>query len=269
MFGRGLCVRLFVDGDSRVGKIATLRVEIDPRGLQTSAEVKLNLPSGIELVQNSPNWQEEFPSGKRSSRSIAIRVIQPGEWEINVWAYAKHYGAYGNDTIYIRSSAAISEVSDRPLPNNWQSPAKPMLAWPASQMDERFSGALVFSGEPRLGQSLTITYTVVATESVQDVSFVFLFPPQGFEIMQVQFPEGARNIYKYSGQFSWVSNLPSAQPINFVATFRITDVGSGYVVGFLQTPNGAVAPANAYLKVNPFAGNVELKTPIFVTPTKR
>lgn len=269
MFGHGLCVRLFVEGDTRLDKVAILRVEIEPRGLQTSAEVRLELPAGIELVQNSPTWQQQFPLGKRSSHSVPIRVTQPGEWEIKAWVYATQYGGYGTDTIYIRSSATRSEVSDRPLPNNWQAPAKPMVVWQAAQRDDRLSGTLTCSGEPRLGHSLTVTYTVVAMESIPDASFVFLFPPLGFELVQVEFPEDARSMYKYSGQFSWISNLSSMQPMNFVATFRITDMGSGYVVGYIHTPNGALAQAIAHMKVNQFAGHVEFPTPVFLTPTPR
>ncbi len=267
-FDRYYCVALKINGTPRVGNPVELVVNVRSASVSnTEAEISLDLPPGVAVVDGEPIWRVEVPGEGKSVSAVWLEVTQPGEWAVTVYATPVE-GQFGNsETIYLSGSEGKGKSSLNPSPNHWISPNQAQN-YPLIEPDERYQGVLVISDNPRLDGEVTITHIVTANVDIPDAVIGLDYPPMGFQVQDVVLPiPVSREPVISMGDVAWRGQLQAGQPLSLSARFRITETGSGYVSGYLnlvdQTASGQTRVVQsftsaAYLSVNEYTGTYQI-----------
>jgi hypothetical protein len=271
----GICVQLAVEGKPIVGQPVTLRVETSTRTQDAYLTyVRIQVPPEVSIVDGPAEWETDLRDTGRSVKTVTLVVKEPGEAMVEVVASAYGRG-YGTQQIYLLSSATGGAVSDRPSPDHWH-PGNAGALLPMGSKDDRFGGTLEFSNQPALHETLSVTYTFTTAVALERAQITVMYPSRGFQRLSTRTPPGG-TIHDYDGQITWDGPLASGQKIELAASLRITDIGQGFIAGFMafgvlgynnNIPTKGVVAAE--LKVNEYAGSlrfIPMSSPVTLTPS--
>ena len=266
-----MCVHLNISGKPTVGNPVTVNVDVTSRQIASpNTTLTISLPPQIELVEGNLEWHGDLAADERIKQTITIKVMQPGEWEIDAHAFSDSgSGGYGDgDTVFILSSFDIAESSREHSPNKWY-PSALQVDFPMPKVDERFESVLSFSGQPSLNQEITVVYMVTTTIPITNAQVKLGYPLKGFEVISAEFSDGADKTYS-NNPLIWIGNLKRGQSVRIIVTFKITDIGQGQIYGYLTlfepeaeaTRITQTASQVADLNVNKYSGSFQILTPI-------
>ena len=123
-------------------------------------------------------------------------------------------------------------------------PAK-SVALPGSVNNDQINSELIFSGSPELDEEFTVTYRVsfVGTLPSETVGLALVFPPNAFEVVDVEFPP-----YPVAGEsqtqpeevhtdtrIGWRGRIGEQQAVELTATFKVISAGWGNIYGSLRS----------------------------------
>jgi hypothetical protein len=273
-----MCVHLNISGRPTVGNPVQVNVEVIARKIASpNTTLTISLPPQIELLEGNLEWQGDLAAEERIQQTVSIIVIQPGEWPLSANAFSGFGDGYGygdGDGVFILSSAHSAQVSRERSPNHWTIPGNGAAVGPglpsatSFKMDNRFETSIALSGQPNLHQRISVTYALTTTIPITDANMNLIYPLTGFELTGVQF-SGGSNETRRDNPLVWRGNLESGQSVSIIATFKITDVGRGPIVGFLSyieprdNVNYVIQTAGRLvnLEVNKYAGAFQIATP--------
>lgn len=205
-----------------------------------NAIAKIELPESFVLVSGSPEWQGSLAQNEEQSFEVVIKSTKVGYYQLKASVSQTGEGYQFGDSyvIDIEITPNNAVLGSRPE-NNWYHPAQGQGV-PASENNEAISSQLLLSNAPELNKEFTVTYRVTPQIDIPDsqrTQMNLVFPPKGFKVLNVEFPQGGKT-YKYDTQLSWKGSIIKNQTIEIKATFRITDTGQGSVYGSLNVQEG-------------------------------
>lgn len=265
-----LCVHINIRGKPTVGIPVTVEVEVksttDQRMLPNTA-LTITLPPQIERVEGNLEWHGDLAPEERIEQVITVKVTQPGDWAIHAWASSDFGGgnSFGNgDTAFILSLQNSAIASHEYSSNNWYSRG-PNGDIPPPRIDERFNSVITFSNQPRLNREITATYTITTTIPITNAQVNLGYPLRALKVLEFDIPNDEGTPY-ISNPLVWAGDLDGGQSVSITATFKIDEIGEGYIYGYLsllEPDGGATQTASqvAFLYVNHYAGSYQIFTP--------
>ena len=205
-----------------------------------NAVAKIELPESFTLVSGSPEWRGSLVQNEEQSFEVVIKSTKVGYYQLKASVSQKGEGyQFGDgDIIDVEITPNNAILGSKPE-NNWYHPAQGQ-AIPMSKNNEAISSQLLISNTPELNKEFTITYRVTPQIDIPDpqrTQLDLVFPPEGFKVVKVEFPNGGQT-YKHNAQLSWKGSIARNQTAEIKATFRITDTGQGSIYGSLNVQEG-------------------------------
>ena len=205
-----------------------------------SAVAKIELPESFVLVSGNPEWRGSLVQNEEQSFEVVVKSTKVGYYQLKASVSQKGEGyQFGDaDIIDIEITPNNAILGSKPE-NNWYHPAQGQ-AISMSENNDAITSQLLISNTPELNKEFTITYKVTPQIDIPDpqrTQLDLVFPPKGFKVLNVEFPQGGKT-YKYDTQLSWKGSIAKNQTVEIKATFRITDTGQGSIYGSLDVQEG-------------------------------
>ena len=205
-----------------------------------NAVAKIELPESFVLVSGSPEWRGSLVQNEEQSFEVVIKSTKVGYYQLKASVLQKdeeyHFGDADVIDIEITPNNAI--LGSKPK-NNWYHPAQGQ-GISMSENNDAISSQLLISNAPELNKEFTVAYRVTPRIDIPDpqrTQVDLVFPPKGFKVLNVEFPQGGKT-YRYDAQLSWKGSIAKNQTVEIKATFRITDTGQGSIYGSLDVQVG-------------------------------
>jgi hypothetical protein len=103
-------------GEPLIGRVVTLRVEIQSNKNEPYAALNIELPYGVELVKGNLIWKGALSAGQTKAHEVSVRVLDEGNWPITLqartWQSKNHKEVTGIFTkrIYFKTTANSAKV---------------------------------------------------------------------------------------------------------------------------------------------------------------
>jgi hypothetical protein len=99
-----------------IGRVVTLRVKVKSTYSEPYAEIKIQLPDGVKLVEGDLVWRGELAPKKTKTHEVKVCVLSEGDWLIDAQARIWSSGDYtdvsgGYDKAIYFNSTKISPDS--------------------------------------------------------------------------------------------------------------------------------------------------------------
>ena len=204
------------------------------------AIAKIELPASFVLVSGSQEWRGNLAQNEEQSFEVVVKSTKVGYYQLKASVSQKGEGyEFGDgDVIDIEITPNNAILGSKPE-NNWYHPDQDQ-AIRMSENNEAISSQFLISTTPELNKEFTVTYKVTPQIDIPDpqrTQLDLVFPPKGFKVVQVEFPNGGQT-YKHDTQLSWKGSIAKNQTVEIKAIFRITDTGQGSIYGSLNVQEG-------------------------------
>ncbi|MFZ3077109.1 MAG: hypothetical protein WA139_01520 [Candidatus Aenigmatarchaeota archaeon] len=248
-----------------VGLVLTLKSMMvnNPNVAFQNTSARIELPDGFEFVSGELEWHGYMSANEERKVEAVVKSTKLGYYKITGVVQGEAFG--NSDIIYLEVSDNDAIMGSKPA-NNWFEPAQGQ-AVPMPENNGNIKSELLILQKPELNKEFMAIYRITPLEDILDTRYrqmSLLFPPKGFEVSDVKFPEGGKT-YRNNGQLSWQGDLSKNQTVEIRATFKIIDVGWGSIIGELSIQAGTdgskfVQDAKiADLYVDKYSGNLTIR----------
>ncbi len=228
-----------------LNKPVTLTLKIKSLGVSLSGvSAKIELPDGISFISGDLSWNGDLTENEERSIGAVVKSSKTGFYEIKASALSSSYPGEGaQDAINVEVTENDAIIGSQAV-NNWYEPGQGQaIAMP--QNNGQIRSELVISRKPEMNREFTVTYRVTPQIDLPDpdkTQVSLVFPPKGFEIVKVQFPEWGTGYGNESQMASseviWKGAIEKGKTAELSATFKITETGWGDVLGILNVQPG-------------------------------
>lgn len=204
------------------------------------AIAKIELPESFVLVSGNPEWRGSLVQNEEQSFEVVVKSTKVGYYQLKASVSQKGEGyQFGDGDVIDIEITPNNAILDSKPENNWYHPAQGQ-GISMSENNDAITSQLLISNVPELNKEFTVTYKVTPQIDIPDpqrTQVDLVFPPKGFKVLSVEFPQGGKT-YRYDTQLSWKGSIVKNQTVEIKATFRITDTGQGSIYGSLDVQEG-------------------------------
>lgn len=235
----------------------------------SNASANFHIPDGFELVSGNLEWQGNLTTNEEKTIEVIVKSIAIGYHQLEGECQFLRDGdmmVADSDILYVEVMEDDAIIGSRPE-NNWYDSLSQGDTVPMPENNEQIESELLIDPAPALNGEFTVTYRVTPLINLQDperTQISLVFPPNAFEIIGVQFPEGGTT-YQFDEQLSWKGTINANQTVEVNVTFRVINTGSGFVYGNLNVqPSGEITDliqetTLAELYVNEYEGSFTVR----------
>lgn len=207
-----------------------------------SIEAKIELSDSFELVNGALIWNGNLEANEEHKIEVVIKSTKVGYYQLSGSAISREGNNYFGDTAIIDIEVTPDNaIAGNKPENNWQDTLT--QAVPLVGNNEQIQSELIFTPTLELNKEFTVIYRLTSSINLPDpqrTQINLVFPPQGFTVIDTQFPQDGE-IHKSKGQLSWKGSINKDQTVEIKAILKVVDVGWGLVYGSLSVqPGGAI-----------------------------
>jgi hypothetical protein len=255
------------DKDVLVGQESEFQIVVNAIKVLGNTTITTNVSDNLSIIGENINWTGYLNDGNAIKLFLNLTATKTGYCEIRVRLI---YENMGMDSMPYKSVFfAVSEnqmVLNSKFENSWYNQATG-LALLCSENNEMIKTNVTLSETPRLDKEFTIRYNISSSIDLldSDSNYIFInFPPNGFNILNVDFPEGGTK-YHSTGEagieYSWKGAIRKNETYQVTAQLMIFKEGEGTIDTSLraQTLGGITDTTSISLHIDRYNSNYSVQ----------